>query len=104
VRLGRLESKGIVTRARSNDDLRGVLVTLTGKGAQLFDRIAPVYLRNEDILLSALTDAEGDQLAACCASCSWDSSTSDRPARWDSPSGPRTRPAASALLCLFVGL
>ena len=40
-----------------------MLVTLTGKGAQLFDRIAPVHLRNEDILLSALTDAERDQLA-----------------------------------------
>jgi DNA-binding MarR family transcriptional regulator len=63
VRLGRLESKGIVIKAPSNDDLRGVLVTLTEKGAQLFDRVAPVHLRNEDLLLSALTDAERDQLA-----------------------------------------
>jgi DNA-binding MarR family transcriptional regulator len=63
VRLGRLEGKGIVTRAPSSDDARGVLVALTDKGAQLFDRVAPVHLRNEDVLLSALTDAERDQLA-----------------------------------------
>ncbi len=63
VRLGRLEGKGVVTRAPSSDDARGVLVTLTEKGAQLFDRVAPVHLRNEDVLLSALTDTERDQLA-----------------------------------------
>ncbi|MDT7577567.1 MAG: hypothetical protein QOH17_3900 [Pseudonocardiales bacterium] len=63
VRLGRLEGKGIVTRTPSSDDARGVLVTLTDKGAQLFDRVAPVHLRNEDVLLSALNDAERDQLA-----------------------------------------
>jgi DNA-binding MarR family transcriptional regulator len=63
VRLGRLEGKGVVTRSPSSDDARGVLVTLTDKGAQLFDRVAPVHLRNEDVLLSALTDAERDQLA-----------------------------------------
>jgi DNA-binding MarR family transcriptional regulator len=63
VRLGRLEGKGIVTRSPSSDDARGVLVTLTDKGAQLFDRVAPAHLRNEDVLLSALTDAERDQLA-----------------------------------------
>jgi DNA-binding MarR family transcriptional regulator len=64
VRLGRLEGKGVVTRAPSSDDARGVLVTLTEKGAQLFNRVAPVHLRNEDVLLSALTEAERDQLAA----------------------------------------
>lgn len=63
VRLGRLEGKGIVTRTPSSDDARGVLVALTDKGAQLFDRVAPVHLRNEDVLLSALSDAERDQLA-----------------------------------------
>jgi DNA-binding MarR family transcriptional regulator len=63
VRLGRLEGKGVVTRSPSSDDARGVLVTLTDKGVQLFDRVAPVHLRNEDVLLSALTDAERDQLA-----------------------------------------
>jgi DNA-binding MarR family transcriptional regulator len=63
VRLGRLEGKGVVTRSPSSDDARGVLVTLTDKGAQLFDRVAPVHLRNEDVLLSALTHAERELLA-----------------------------------------
>src|SRR5690349_9773474 len=64
VRLGRLEGKGMVTRAPSSDDARGVLVTLTDKGAQLFDRVAPVPLANEDVLLSALNPEERRQLAA----------------------------------------
>ena len=54
----------MVTRAPSSDDGRGVLVTLTDKGAHLFDRIAPVHLANEDVLLSALNPDERGQLAA----------------------------------------
>jgi len=64
VRLGRLEDKGVVTRAPSADDGRGVLVTLTEKGARLFDQVAPQHLANEDVLLSALTTDERGQLAA----------------------------------------
>lgn len=63
VRLGRLEGKGVVTRAPSSDDARGVLVTLTEKGAQLFDDVAPVHLANEELLLSALTPQERGRLA-----------------------------------------
>jgi DNA-binding MarR family transcriptional regulator len=63
VRLGRLEAKGIVTRAPSQDDGRGVLVTLTAKGVELFDAVAPAHLANEDVLLSALTREETEQLA-----------------------------------------
>ncbi|HXV92318.1 MAG TPA: MarR family transcriptional regulator [Pseudonocardia sp.] len=63
VRLGRLEGKGVVTRAPSSEDGRGVLVTLTGKGVELFDQVAPQHLANEDVLLSALTDDERHQLA-----------------------------------------
>ena len=64
VRLGRLEGKDIVTRVPSSDDARGVLVTLTEKGEHLFDRVAPVHLANEDLLLSALNSTERSQLAA----------------------------------------
>src|SRR5690349_3640292 len=63
VRLGRLERKGVVTRVPSTDDGRGVLVTLTPRGAALFDEVAPEHLANEDVLLSALTADERDQLA-----------------------------------------
>jgi DNA-binding MarR family transcriptional regulator len=64
VRLGRLEAKGVVTRRPSSDDGRGVLVTLAAAGAALFDQVAPRHLANEDVLLSALTDPEREQLAA----------------------------------------
>ena len=63
VRLARLEDKGVVTRAPSADDGRGVLVTLTGKGARLFDQVTPQHLANEDVLLSALTTDERTELA-----------------------------------------
>jgi DNA-binding MarR family transcriptional regulator len=63
VRLSRLEDKGVVSRAPSSDDGRGVLVTLTTKGAQLFDEVVPHHLANEDVLLSALTEDERSQLA-----------------------------------------
>ena len=63
VRLSRLEDKGVVTRAPSSEDGRGVLVTLTGQGAELFDRVVPHHLANEDVLLSALTADERGRLA-----------------------------------------
>jgi DNA-binding MarR family transcriptional regulator len=64
VRPRRLEGKGIVNGAPSSHDARGVLATLTDKGAELFDRVAPMHLHNEDVLLSALSDAERAQLTA----------------------------------------
>lgn len=64
VRLTRLVGKGVVERTPSPDDARGTLVTLTAKGLQLFDDVAPVHLANEDVLLSALTGAERVELAA----------------------------------------
>lgn len=63
VRLNRLEGKGIVGRRPSDEDGRGVLVTLTNVGLRLFDEVAPQHLANEDQLLSALSDAERKQLA-----------------------------------------
>jgi len=63
VRLARLEGKGVVARRPSHEDARGVLVSLTDAGARLFDQIAPAHLANEERLLSALTEAERDQLA-----------------------------------------
>ena len=62
VRLTRLENKGVVERTPSPDDGRGTIVTLTGRGLELFDEVAPVHLHNEDVLLSALTDGQRDQL------------------------------------------
>lgn len=64
VRLNRLAGKGVVTRAPSSTDGRGVLVTLTDRGVELFDRVAPAHLAGEDVLLSALTVTERVHLAA----------------------------------------
>ncbi len=63
VRLTRLVAKDVVERTPSPDDARGTLITLTGKGRRLFDDVAPAHLANEDLLLSALTAAEREQLA-----------------------------------------
>jgi DNA-binding MarR family transcriptional regulator len=63
VRLDRLEKSGIVTRDPDPASARGSLVQLTSKGLELFDRVAPVHLANEDRLLSALSPAEREVLA-----------------------------------------
>jgi len=63
VRLDRLEKGGIVTREPDPASARGSLVQLTDKGLELFDRVAPVHLANEDRLLSALSPAEREVLA-----------------------------------------
>ncbi len=63
VRLDRLERSGIVTRESDPALGRRSLVHLTDKGLQLFDDIAPVHLRNEDRLLSALSGDQRRQLA-----------------------------------------
>src|SRR2546426_12312114 len=63
VRLDRLEKNGIVTREADPASARGSLVQLTDKGLELFDRVAPLHLANEDRLLSALSSAERQGLA-----------------------------------------
>src|SRR5947208_2309753 len=63
VRLDRLEKSGVVIREPDPASARGSLVQLTGKGLELFDRVAPVHLANEDRLLSALSPAEREVLA-----------------------------------------
>lgn len=63
VRLARLERMGIVGREDDTSDKRIQLVRLTDQGLDLFDRIAPVHLANEDRLLSALDPTEREQLA-----------------------------------------
>ncbi len=63
-RIDRLERAGLVQRAPDPDDGRGALVTLTRKGARLFDAVAPAHLANESNLLAALTRIERVELAA----------------------------------------
>ncbi|GAA3452322.1 MarR family winged helix-turn-helix transcriptional regulator [Dactylosporangium matsuzakiense] len=63
VRIDRLVNKGIVARERDERDARVTFIGLTEQGHRLFEDVAPVHLRNEDRLLSALDDGERDQLA-----------------------------------------
>jgi DNA-binding MarR family transcriptional regulator len=63
VRIDRLVEQGLVTRALDPASKRNALVALTNQGRELFERIAPVHLANEQRLLAALTDKERELLA-----------------------------------------
>ncbi|MFI1564454.1 PDZ domain-containing protein [Streptomyces sp. NPDC020490] len=63
VRLTRLEKLGVIVRESDPADKRTFTVRLTEQGLDLFDRIAPVHLHNEELLLSALAPSEQAQLA-----------------------------------------
>jgi DNA-binding MarR family transcriptional regulator len=58
VRIDRLVDDGLVTRAPDPDTRRNVLVGLTPKGQDLFERVVPAHLANEARLLCALSDDE----------------------------------------------
>ncbi len=64
VHIDRLQHDGLVARSPDPHDQRGVLVRLTSAGEQLFERVAPIHLANEDRLLSALDAEQREQLAA----------------------------------------
>ncbi|MBO4311281.1 MAG: MarR family transcriptional regulator [Lachnospiraceae bacterium] len=40
--INKLESKGYISKARSSDDARGVIITVTGEGMKLRDRMVKV--------------------------------------------------------------
>jgi DNA-binding MarR family transcriptional regulator len=63
VRIDRLVEDGLVSRVPDPDARRNVLVALTPKAQDLFERVVPAHLANEARLLSALTDAEQELLA-----------------------------------------
>lgn len=59
----RLEAAGLIERTLDPEDRRSILVGLTKKGHELFDRVAAAHLENEAALLSALTEDEQQALA-----------------------------------------
>jgi DNA-binding MarR family transcriptional regulator len=63
VRIDRLVEDGLVSRVPDPDARRNVLVALTPKGRELFERVVPAHLANESRLLAALTDPEQKLLA-----------------------------------------
>jgi DNA-binding MarR family transcriptional regulator len=63
-RLDRLERAGLIARSPDPDDRRGTLITLTGAGRELIDRVTGAHLENEASLLRALSADEQEQLAS----------------------------------------
>src|SRR4029453_7524976 len=54
-RLDRLEEKGLITRGRSMDDGRAVVVTLTAAGREALDAALPDHLETERELLDGMS-------------------------------------------------
>jgi DNA-binding MarR family transcriptional regulator len=63
-RLDRLERNGLITRKPDTVDRRAVHITLTAKGKRLVDTVTAEHLENERELLSGLTAADQQRLAA----------------------------------------
>ncbi|MBB5906180.1 MarR family winged helix-turn-helix transcriptional regulator [Actinoalloteichus hymeniacidonis] len=62
-RLDRLQDRGLVTRAPSESDGRGVQVALTDEGLTLVDRVLPDHLATEQRLLAGLSATQRETLA-----------------------------------------
>lgn len=63
VRIDRLVDQGLVKRAPDPQSKRNTLIALTDHGREVFERVAPAHLANEQRLLAALTDNERQLLA-----------------------------------------
>jgi DNA-binding MarR family transcriptional regulator len=62
-RLDRLEERGLITRERSDEDGRAVVVTLTATGRAALDAVLPDHLETERQLLEGLPSADRALLA-----------------------------------------
>jgi DNA-binding MarR family transcriptional regulator len=58
VRIDRLAEQGLVDRRRDPDSKRNVLIDLTERGREVFERVAPAHLANEARLLAGLSDED----------------------------------------------
>lgn len=61
-RLDRLEKRSLIERVADPDDRRGLKIVLTDEGFALADRIVLSHVETEEGILSALSEAERDQL------------------------------------------
>jgi len=58
VRIDRLVEQDLVERRRDPESKRNVLIALTERGREVFERVAPAHLANEARLLAALSDED----------------------------------------------
>ena len=61
-RIDRLEEAGLVRRRPDPNDRRGVLVEMTEKGRETYERAVGVQAKKEELVASALDDGEKKQL------------------------------------------
>jgi DNA-binding MarR family transcriptional regulator len=64
VRIDRLATQGLAQRIPDPASGRSTLITLTAAGRELFERVAPAHLANEQRLLATLSAQERDLLAS----------------------------------------
>lgn len=57
-RLNKLADRGLVARSKDPEDKRGTVVTLTGEGKALVERVLPDHLATERLLIAGLDGAE----------------------------------------------
>ena len=62
-RLDRLQERGLVSRRPDPKDRRGVRITLTQEGLELVDDAVEAHVKNEEALLSGLSEEERRLLA-----------------------------------------
>jgi DNA-binding MarR family transcriptional regulator len=63
-RLDRLERAGLIERRPDPKDRRGKLIALTERGRDVIDATLTRHVANEQRILSSLTTAEQEELAA----------------------------------------
>ena len=63
MRTALVEERGLITRERSREDGRAVVVSLTDEGRHALDAALPDHLETERKLLEGLTDDDREQLA-----------------------------------------
>ncbi|GAA2706664.1 MarR family winged helix-turn-helix transcriptional regulator [Actinoplanes palleronii] len=63
--LGRMETRGLVSRERCRTDQRGAVIAITARGGELIEAAAPQHTADvRDAFIDQLTEAELETLAA----------------------------------------
>jgi DNA-binding MarR family transcriptional regulator len=69
LRVDRLIEQGLVDRKPDPGSKRNALIALNPAGREVFERVVPTHLANNERGLAALSDRTGSCSPICCASC-----------------------------------